>query len=550
MALRESLWGAASALRARPELFVLGGVLGFLQAGLYGVVAVAYAVVAPETGVLGEGVAVVFSLFVVRPLYVGLYELTLRPRPAEPSVAALRRAVATAVRRYPAALRAAAAAAVASLPFGTAAALAWYVAATAGRYARYRLGDPGAPAALESAVLLVAAALIGAFLGSFLFRFTDCLAGFDGHDTLAAVASSAAAARRHLASLAGFAGVVVTVHLGFLGAVLAVAAAAPTEPGSPAPVSVLVAAAALYGVAVTLTGVLHASFYRELVGPVGASTDASPSLRRVVADRSSARVVLAVVLVVGLLAGASAVRTLDSAAHSSPELVELGTDDPDEAVRTAAATTAAANHRQVLYVRNASDPADDFRVQKRAGYDHADRRLYVYYTKRDGEEFGGFFADGTMALLRPGGRLDGLTAYERPPWQVVAAPGWGIADGPGAAESGVVPGGDTDGWRVVSANASTMVLRYDDPNTVDDAMGSSSFGGMTEPMANESHVTAIVDRERGVLESVRFHLHSLETGQNRQYRLEYREVGTADLERPAPISERRLAERLWDAVYY
>lgn len=551
MALRESLRGAVGALRTRPELFVLGGAIGLLQAALYALVLAGLSAVAPVATTLLEGVAVVVSLFVVLPLFVALYELALDPRPSEPTSAALRRAVGRSFGAYPRVLTTAAAVGLVSALLGVAVALGWYVVATAGRYGRYALADPGSPAAMESVVLLAAAALVGAYLGSTALRFADAVVVYEEREPVAALVASAVACRQNLSAVVGFAVAVVAIHLASIGALVGVSAAAPAD-GSFGQTGLIAVAVALHGVAVTLVAVCHAAFYRDHVAPAGRAVPESSRspFRGRVGRRTAGRVVIAFVLVAALVSGAAAVRTLDPAVHSPPELGPLGTDDPDEAVRTAVATTSRANHRQVLYERNASDPGADYRVLKRAGYDHADRQLYVYFTKRDGEEFGGFFGDGTLAMLRPGGRLDGFTAYERGPWQVLAAPGWGLADGSAAATSAVVPGGDAGGWEVVSANASTLVVRYDDPNTIDDALGPRAYEGMTEPLANESHVTAVIDRERGVFRSVRLHVHSLETGTDRQYRVDYREVGTADLRRPEPIRDRRLAERLWDAVYY
>lgn len=551
MALRESIRAAGTALRARPELFALGGAIALLQAGLYALLRFGLSTMAPDATTLVETVAALLSLFVVLPLFVGLYEPTLRPVPSESRAAALRRAVATALRRYPDVLRTDALVALASGLLGLLAAIAWYVAATAGRYVRYALTDPGAPHAMESVYLLAGAALVGAFLGSTLLRFADAVTAFDDRRATAAVAASAIADRRHLLAVAGFAVAVVVVHLASLGALVGVAAAVPAAESALRPALVAVAVA-LYGVAVTVVGVLHAAFYRDHVAPVPGSAvpaDGS-SIRRRLGVRSAARPALAVVLVVGLVAGAAAVRTLDPAVHSPPDAGPIATDDPDEAVRAAATVTAASNHRQVLYVRNASDPGRDYRVLGRSGVDHDDRRQYVYFTREDGEAFGGFFGEGTLAMLRPGGRLDGLTAYERESWSVLAAPAWGITDGAAAVENTVVPRGPDEGWRTVSANESALVVRLSAPESIEDAFGARTFGGSTPPLADESHVTVVVDREAGVLDEVRFHLHSLETGRNRQYRLEYRDVGAADLQRPEPIREPRLAERAWDAIYY
>lgn len=546
MTLRESLRGTVAALWARPELFVLGGAIGLVQAGLLGIW---FSVLAPDVGGLSAVVAVLGSLFLVLPLFVGLYELTLRPAPAEPSVAALRRAVGTALRRYPAVLRTDAVVAAASVPVAVAAALGWFAAVTAGRYVHYLLGDPATPSVRVSFFLVVVAATLGAVLGSTLFRFGDCLAAFHECDAVTAVAGSAAAGRRHLASLAGFAAAVVAVHLGSFVVLAGLVAASSTDPSVPA-LGAVVAAVVLYGLAVTLTGVLHAVFYRDHVAPAVGSTSTDVALRQFVHGRSPARVVLAFVLVVGLVSGAAAVRALDPGIHSPPEQSPLATDDPDVAVRTAAERTAASNRRQVLHARNVSDPAGSFRILTRSGFDYTDRQRYAYFHHTDGVTNGAFYGEGTLALLRPNGDLTGALAYERGPWSVLAVPIWGTARGGMPAETFVVPNDHVDGWRVVDANESAMVVRTSDPEGIGAALRSRGFRGTTRPLANESHLTVVIDRERGVLEGARFHLHSLETGRNFRYRMEYREVGTADVKRPEPIRDRWFVEALWDALYY
>lgn len=546
MALRVSLRGTVAALRVRPELFVLGGAIGLVQAGLLGIW---FSVLALDVGVFVDTYAVLGTLFVVLPLFVGLYELALRPAPEEPSVAALRRAVGTAVRRYPAVLRADAVAGVAAVPLGVAAALGWFVAVTAGRYVHYLLGDPATPATFESAVLLVGAALLGALLGSTLFRFGDCLAAFHDHDAVAAVARSASGGRRHLASLAGFAAVVVVVHLGSFVGLVVVVAASSNDPSVPV-LGAAVAAVVLYGLAVTVVGVLHAVFFRDHVAPAAGSAGTDVSLRQFVRGRSPARLALAVVLVVGLVSGAAAVRVFDPRIHSPPEQSPIATDDPDVAVRTAAGRTAASNRRQVLHVRNVSDPAGSYRVLTRSGFDYADRQRYAYFHHDDGVTNGAFYGDGTHALLRPNGDLTGALAYDRGPWSVLAVPIWGATRGGMPEETFVVPNDHVDGWQVVAANESAMVVRTSDPEGIGAALRSRGFRGTTRPLANESHLTVVIDRERGVLEEARFHLHSLETGRNFRYRMEYHEVGTADVERPEPIRDRWFVEGLWDALYY
>lgn len=391
--------------------------------------------------------------------------------------------------------------------------------------------------------------VLGALVANLFLRFVDLLAAFDEAGAVTAVVRSATASRQHLASLAGFAGVVGVIRLtafGVLSVVSMAAVGGSVRPSLPVVEGVLVVVV-LNGISVTYTGTLHAAFATQHVrtppNPV------TPPGRRMFGARSSARVAVAVVLVLGLVTGATVVRSMDLGVHARTDARAITTDSPDVAVATAVRNTASRSHRQVLYRRNASDPGSSGGVLMREGIDYADRQRYTYFPNGDDETFGGFFGEGTLALRRSSGRASGVAAYENGSWSVMMFPAWGLVSRDPIARS-IVPNGPTTGWEVVVSNESTLVVRVTDPDSIRSALGTRSLGGSTAPLANDSHVSVVIDRDRGVLDEVRFRLHSLETGENVQYRLEYRAVGSTDLERPAPIRDRRLLEHVWDAIYY
>ncbi|MFB6095814.1 MAG: hypothetical protein ABEJ74_00305 [Haloferacaceae archaeon] len=547
MSLREGLALAFARLRTHPELFVLGGALGVAQTVAYVATAALVAATVPVRGF--ATVAPFVSLVPVLPLFVALYELALHPAPGESAVASLRRATATAARKYPRVILTDLGVTAVSFGGGALVAAGWYVVATGGRYARYVAGDPGAPAAFETVYLLGAAFVLGTLTTNVAFRFADVETAFHERRPVAAVAASVELARRNRLPIAGLAALLTVMQLLSLG-VVASANEVLTTAGQTATASlgVLLAAVIVDGVAVTLTGVVHATF-------VESHRSANPrprtaSMRAVAGSWSRGQWTLAILLVLATVGGAVAVRTADAGVYDAPDRGRIATDDPDAALQAAVSNTARSNHRRVLYVRNASDPNSSFRAFRRSAVDYRDRQLSVYFHKPDGVRFGGFYGEGTLAMLRSGGRASGPLAYEAGNWSVLMVPATGLTGGGEELESSFVPAGPSSGWSVVSSNESTLVLRVTEADAIQDALGERTLAGETEPLAAESRVTVVVDRDRGVVERARIHLHSLETGRNVRYRLVYRDVGSADLRRPEPIRERRPPEWVWDAMYY
>lgn len=597
MSLGASVRTAGERVRSHPELFGVGLALSALQTAVAVLATVAVSLL-PVGGRLLESAAASAALLLVLPLSVGVYELALFPEPNDSSRESVTRGLLVARRRYVRILRTDATVALGSGVVGALTAVGAYVVATGVRFARYVTTDPPPPHPLETVLVLGGAALIGGVVANVCFRFADALTAFRDLDSLSAVAVSAVSAWRQRRAFAGFAFVVTgvrAVSLALFELPLRYADVEPfvVAPGTPstptagvqalAPLStshgvellaVLAAIVVVNGITVTVTATatLHATFYEahvvsvlesELLGVgsgrfgdhgdsgVGSGTsDDRELVRHVLPSWSTGRVVVTVLLVAALVGGAAAVRTLDLGAYDRPARQSLATDSPDAAVAIAVRNTVARSHRQVLYAANASAPNASYRRLVESGVDYTDRQAYTYFHGDDGGRFGGYFSETSLALRQSGGSASGLAAYQTENWTVIAVPAWGLIDGGESYRNTIVPQGRTTGWSTVSSNDTRLVVRISDPTAIPDAFGSRSVAGATPPLTNDSYLTVSIDRDRAVLDEVRFHLHSEATGRNMRYRLVYEEVGTADIRRPAPLGERRPVEILWDAVYY
>jgi hypothetical protein len=539
MTLRASIRTAWQGGREHPEVLLVGGTAAFLGTTVWATVAATLRVVLPAVGpYLAPAVALVATV-AVRPLSVGVYELVLHPDPDEPVRGSLVRAARAVRERYWRVLATDVAVGTGVALASVAAAVGWLVASTGIRYVRYAVLDPGEPFAMEAVYLTAACAAIGGVTATFVLRFADAGSAFEGAGPVAACRASARAAREHPRSLLGFAALVAVVQ-GVSGLAVGLVGAPPTA-GE---------AAVVLGVGtvgVTTVAAVHATYYGSLVASAASREADAPAFR--IRSWPWTRRALVVLLLVGLVVGAAAVRVTDVRPRPEPSGSLPDADEPRRVIDVAGRNTAIRSHRTALLVRNASDADASYRPSVLAGVDYEDRRLYTYFVGSNGREAGGFFGEGTYALVQSGGRWEGSVARRSGNWTVMPLPAWGTIrpDPPARAEN--VPNPDAD-WRVVERNRTTLVLRATGPAAVRAALEPAAYGGMAEPMAADSRVTAYVDRDRAVLDRLTFHLHSTATGAAFDYRLEYREVGTADLRRPTPIRDRGPIEVAWDVLYY
>lgn len=459
------------------------------------------------------------------PLSVAVY-VPARAPPA--NLATTLRRAGGALREHTVGLfRALLPAQVVAVGVGLAVIAAVYVVATGVRLARYAVADPAPPYPAESALVTIVALSLGLVVGQLLVRFFDVAVVFDDVHPDAGWRASLGLVAAHPRTVAGYA-----VLLGFCS--MATTAA--------------VRAAASLGVAATVLAYL-------LVG--GAALAFALSVHVALADRLLdgadarprsvpwSRVAVVAIVLVAAVGGAAGVRTADvrpgdrgSAALPS---------DPEAAASVAARNTVESSHRRAVFSLNNSAEGAEWQPMVTSGVDYEDRQLYVYF--HDGEHrVGSYFAEGTLALYRTGhrGRFGHLTR-EHGNWTAIAVPGYSFQGR--SFRSGTVASFDGP-WTVVAANASTVVVRLDDSEAIRAALAPESYAGMGGNMTDDSYLRVVVDRERGVLERVRFRLASADTGRDFSYRVEFRAVGRADLERPAAIGDRRPVEWLWDALYY
>lgn len=531
MSLRRSV---APSIRAiHPALFLVGFAVVALQAALSFALAAVESTLSPVYSPLfvlgGPLIVAVFTL----PLAVGLYEPvregtdgareTLRD-----AVRAIRRRYRTVLAANLTALAVAAGVALA----GTAIAL---VLGTTLRYAQYATGDPGRPVAFLTVwafPLLFAAFLAG---GVLVTRFADVFAAYEGEGPRAAWRSSAVFARRKPVSFLGYA--LATVVLLGTAQTLQYALGQVDDVAS---LAAGIGAILVVGtVGFTLASALHVTYFERTVVP------AARAVPRVTTRWT--RVAAVAVVLVAAVAGAGYVRAVDAGAGQA-EMQALS-EDPEAAYAVAANNTREANHRRTVLARNASEADSEWRKTSESAVDYDDRRVSITYYGDDPDlRVGTYHSEGTIAMPGGGGSWQGTfdpVTRERNGWTVVAMPGYAVTDPTDVAP---VPDPEAD-WSVARANESMIVYQVADLNDVATAFP-TSYAGMNGELANDSYLRIVVDRERGVVDTVRIRAHSLETGHAYEYEMRYRAGETVDVERPEAIGSRSPLEWVWDVLYY
>lgn len=541
MSLLGDVVPAFRAFDRRPSLLWVGLAVGVVQAGTGFAASAAAGVVGPAGGQLvapfAVGVAALFTL----PLYAGIYVPIARPPAGARETLAV--AAGAVGRRYRRLLVANLLAAGVAVAFALVVGLLSLVVSTGARYARYALADPGVPYPMESVYLGMGSLFLGLWLGGLCVRFADVFVLFGDASPRHAWRSSLGFARLRPLSVLGFGATVTALHAapalagrfaaGFLGG------------GVAATVLQVGVTAALASVGIGLVGALQAVYFDRTVAPTVERTLETAAQSDGV---RWARVGLAAAVLVAAVGGAVFVRTAD--VRSVDRERAALPDDPAAAYDVAATNTGRSNHRRVVLARNLSDPNATLSVHQRSAVDYRDRQSYVYFRRAEsGQEFGSYFAEGTLAMRNSGGRASGLLAYQAGNWSVIAGPGYALAS-PGDIAESAIPAPDGVRWTVVDRNASTFVLRAEDPGTIRELLSPESYAGMGGNMTDDSYLTVFVDRDRGVVSRAVFRLHSRETGRNFRYAVRFSEVGTADLRRPEELGPRRPLEWAWDAVYY
>lgn len=562
MSLRRSLAATADALT--PGQLLVAAAVAVLQAGGLVTGRILGRALLPFWG---GPIGTLVALFVVAPLAVAVYAPVLadgedtadgEEEVNGDGISDIARTAARAVGdRYVPVLVATVVAGLVVVGVGLAAALFWLAADTVVQFVRYATADPSPPSAIAQAQLAGLAGALGALGAGVVVRFADVLA-FDRErrvDARRAWRRSVRFCRLEPVALLGYVAVVLGVGLAAsaAGAVLGPAAGGLAGPGSGSPgqgspAAIVARLAAVLGstaVIAAVGGTLHAAFYRETVAPaLDDSADASveedstegpatgwigvPEL-----PTGRARAVVLALLLLATVLGTGAVRVTDPAVGSDG-MAPLP-DDPVAAYETAAANTAGTSHRYEVQRRNLS-AGGPFRTTTRAAIDYDDRELSVFIYGEDDLTVGGYFAEGTFATHQSNRGRE---------WVVRPLPGFGVSSGdPGTK----LPDASAN-WSVERRNASAIVLGLDRPDAVASVLDEGYLGSY-DGLVEESWLRVVIDRDRAVVDSVQFRLHSRETGHAYRYRIRYSEVGTADVRRPPVIDGRGPIEWFWDALYY
>lgn len=533
MSFRGSLRPALGSVRPAHFLPALAVVL--VETGLSFAVGVASARLPTIPGTLLASVGALLVLALTLPLLAAVYVPVVERAATARGVG---RVAVGAVRRWYRPLFVANAASLAvALCAALAAAVAWFLVSTAVRYAAYVTGDPVAPPATRPMTELALAAAVGLVAGALVTRFADLFVVLDGESPRTAWRSSVGLVRRHPVPFLGYAAVV-----GLLGATPRVLERSLGSADSPAALATGLAVVAAVGCVCTVVGAaIHVSFFRRTVDSAGRETGIWERVSRI--GGSPARVVVVAVVLVAAVAGAGHVRAADLGTGGD-EIRPLP-DDPDAALAVAANNTAGASQRRTVAVRNASESDDAFRTIHRTGIDHEQRRAYTYIDGPDGT-VGSYFAEGTFATYNAGSWRTGhpLLSRHAGNWTVLAFPGYGM----NGDHMLPVPDPAAD-WTVVDRGPSATTYRVEDPDAVRTALDGFD-GTLTGEVTDESYVTVVVDRDRGVLRSLEARLSLRDGGRDRVYRIEFEAVGTAEVDRPDVFGPRNAAERLLDVLYY
>lgn len=466
------------------------------------------------------------------PLLVALYApLSERQDGVVPTLRESWRAVRTQFRSLLVANGVALAVAIAT---GLLAVLSWYVLATGLRLSMYVLWGSRFSSSMQILYELAVAFTIGFGAGLFVTRFADLFVAFEDANPRRAWRSSAEFVRGHPVSFLGY----VALTLGLSGMATVFLGFVNEMEGSVPGVTAIVV---IGSVSALLWAAIHVGYFQ---GTVAASVTVQGAVWLLPWRRIG--VGLAILSIV--VAGAAVVRVADVGA--GPEPIEPLPDDPGAAYAVGIENTADANHRLALTSRNRS-ATESFGLRMRTGLDYDDRQLYVYFYDENGtSQAGGFLAEGTYsARFGDGMATNGSLAatHSTGEWNVEHLPVFVIA-----TEGTYTDLPATDVTPAVSAeNDSKLVYRIDDPETLADAQrGETILLGMQGGFANDSTLRIIVDRKRAIVEEVQATYRSKETGQAYDYRWQFSDVGTADLERPDAIGQRHPIAWMWDAIVY
>lgn len=378
----------------------------------------------------------------------------------------------------------------------------------------------------QTAILVAAGAvgLLGSWIAFLATRFGDVLVAFEDRSPWSAWFDSLRYVRRQPRTFLGYC-LATTVAAGpyWIGFLLSTRAF--TNNPAAAPLVVLT----LGPIGIALAATTHVEFYRTSVRPALGGVPTGVPRRRIA-------VVAVTVLVV--LGGTATVRTVDAGfSGTAPDpLPEEATDVPAVAVENTLTTS----HRRVFERTNGTNE-QQFRTRRVREIDYGDRQLLTTRASPSEDVRPRVFNVEALTYVmflkeRPGGPMV--------LWPGIRSSGYGNR----APESTNLSLGDAP-WRLVAESKSTATFRIDDPGEIAPVLEERRIG-YDEPLAEESRVTLVIDRDRGVVDRIAYEVRSRASGNRSTYVERYENVGTHDVRRPTWVGDRSLVDLTWDALYY
>jgi hypothetical protein len=407
--------------------------------------------------------------------------------------------------------------------------MAYTVAATALRAGMYLLGDPSAPGAVRFVLELQAVFFLSLFATMLCTRFADLAVMVEDVSPRTAWRRSLRVVRQRPRAFLGYAlGVVV-----FFGTPMLMGVAGNGGDGGTEVVAVLAGNVIVGGVATTFLAAFHSRYF-DWVGPTGLAHS------RFVAVPWRRLGLVALVLIVAV-SGAAAVRTADLGV--GPATQEPLPAAPNGAFETAVENTVERNHRRTVWQRNESANQQAFQRVESSVVEYDDRQFAVAI-HGDEMAIGGYYDEGTLATMHegdPNASLRQLLATES--FETLPVPGYGVIAGDDPSEV-LDP---SLNW--TRTDSSGRYSTYRIPQAELAAGLPTRHAGGREPFGPDSYLRAVVDTERGVVDHVRYRIHSQETGYTHTYEVRYT-VSDVDIQRPPDIQPRSPLVWVWDALYY
>ncbi|MCL9813577.1 hypothetical protein [Natranaeroarchaeum aerophilus] len=330
----------------------------------------------------------------------------------------------------------------------------------------------------------------------------------------------------------------------------------------------------LGGFSLSAAAAVHSETYERVVRPAvraTASTDDVSSERTTRAGEfvisplieHRARFALVIILVLGVLVGASTIRALDVRPDEGPTPEPIdGEADAATLIENAAEYTLTTNHRWSSISPTNASSTDGETEEWTAVIDHDNRKEYFAANfaahEAEGDWRRAYVSSGTSAKY-PGGNFM-VPDCEQP-----------VDDDPGVS---LEFQRCEDGWFVaaepgIAADSHVGLYAFpDDPAAIDwerteraDGMIELEATGEDVPMAvwggvgpandtvHENHYTVTIDSETGLATEIQWAIR-MDDGEMARSEARFEEYTTATVDRPDELGDPSVAERLWSVIYY